>query len=173
MKYLLFIFISFVVAAFIINKIEERRDKIITNFGWNIGIAAVVFIILIKVFPTSPENSTSYKSNGYNSSSDYEEEYHYDEDEYNDEGTFDDYYDEDEEDIPEWVWVETPDSSCFTEIGYNEREEVLYVNFRETGDSYLYFDFPDGEWVEFLIADSKGGWFNENIKPYYEYSKVA
>ena len=67
--------------------------------------------------------------------------------------------------------IETDDSSCFSWIGYLPCDEELYLCFRTTG-VYVYYDFPDGEWYEFKHAESKGSWFNENIKGYYDYSKM-
>ena len=70
----------------------------------------------------------------------------------------------------ETVWVSTPDSSVFTKIGYNETEEILLVVFRDSGMTYEYEGFPKGEWDDFIAADSKGKWYNAEIKPYYDYS---
>ena len=70
----------------------------------------------------------------------------------------------------ETIWVSTPESSVFTKIGYNETEEVILVVFRDSGMTYEYEGFSEGEWDDFTAADSKGKWYNAEIKPYYDYS---
>lgn len=78
---------------------------------------------------------------------------------------------EEEADEDYFEIYETPDSSCFSEIGYNSYYEVLYVNFRTSG-GYLYFDFPEDAWIDFFNADSLGSWHNDYIKGYYEYERL-
>ncbi len=66
----------------------------------------------------------------------------------------------------------TPDSSCFSEIGYDSDWEVLVVRFRDDGSVYTYSDFPEDEWIQFSAADSLGRWYNAHIKGRYEYEKI-
>ncbi len=66
----------------------------------------------------------------------------------------------------------TPESSCFSEIGFDSNWEVLVVRFRDNGSVYTYSDFPEGEWIQFIAADSLGRWYNEHIKGRYEYEKI-
>jgi len=63
----------------------------------------------------------------------------------------------------------TPDSSAFKEIGYEKTDHILVVTFRDSGDSYYYYDVPRDMWVEFKNADSLGSYFNEYIKGNYKY----
>jgi len=63
---------------------------------------------------------------------------------------------------------DTPDSSCFSEIGYDESNEILVVTFRETGATYSYFDFSQSDWNDFSTAESLGGYFNQYIKGNYD-----
>jgi hypothetical protein len=66
----------------------------------------------------------------------------------------------------------TPESSCFSEIGYDSDWEVLVVRFRDSGLVYTYSGFPEGEWIQFIAADSLGRWYNAHIKGQYEYEKI-
>lgn len=82
-------------------------------------------------------------------------------------GTFDEYYlDEDYQQC-----VETPESSAFIEIMYWPFTSELRVTFRNSEDTYVYYDVSPEVWHSFKTADSKGSYFNEEIKGYYEYDK--
>lgn len=67
----------------------------------------------------------------------------------------------------------TPESSCFSEIGYDSRHEVLVVTFRDSGASYAYYDVPDYVWDDLESAKSKGGYYNSDIKGYYDCEKLG
>jgi hypothetical protein len=67
----------------------------------------------------------------------------------------------------------TPDSTCFSEVGYDSDWEVLVVRFRDSGSVYTYSDFPEDEWNEFIAADSLGSWYNTYIKGQYECEKIG
>ena len=75
--------------------------------------------------------------------------------------------DYDETDIE---WQSTPESSCFSRIGYNKELCVLGVEFRSTG-LYFYYNFPSSEWSRFRKADSKGTWYNDHIKGSYDFER--
>lgn len=80
------------------------------------------------------------------------------------EGTFDSYYmDEDYQEE-----VETPESSAFEEISYWPFLRELRVVFRNSGSWYVYYEVPAETWWEFKNADSKGSYFNEQIKGQFE-----
>ncbi|MCQ2566719.1 MAG: KTSC domain-containing protein [Clostridia bacterium] len=68
---------------------------------------------------------------------------------------------------------DTPESSCFSEVGYDSYYEILVVTFRDSGATYLYLDFPEDEWDCFIDADSLGGYYNSYIKGNYECDKVG
>lgn len=72
-----------------------------------------------------------------------------------------------------WHMEETPRSSCFSEIGYDAKNEVLHVVFRTTGIEYVYYDFTQSDWNTFYNADSLGKYFNANIKGYFDYKKIG
>ena len=74
--------------------------------------------------------------------------------------------------IPEFEFIQTPESSCFSRIGYCEDTYEMQLTFRTTGD-YLYFGVPPEEWKGLVNADSKGNYFNANIKGNYDYERLG
>ena len=66
----------------------------------------------------------------------------------------------------------TPDSSCFSKIGYSEAHETLVLVFRSSGSTYLYRNVPVSVWQSFHAADSLGRYFNTKIKGNYPSEKV-
>lgn len=83
------------------------------------------------------------------------------------EGTIDEYH----MDVDYVEVVETPESTAFTEIMYYHYHSTLIVTFRNSEATYHYYDVAPETWVAFKSAESKGGFFNEKIKGYYEYDK--
>lgn len=71
---------------------------------------------------------------------------------------------EEESDEDRIIRVETSDSTCFSEIGYDEYRGVLYVTFRSSGASYVYSEVPNEVWKSLLNAESKGSYYNKEIK---------
>ena len=65
----------------------------------------------------------------------------------------------------------TPNSSCFSKIGYSEAHETLVLVFRN-GGVYLYTGVPDAVWQSFCAADSLGRFFNTKIKGVFPSEKV-
>ena len=72
-----------------------------------------------------------------------------------------------------WHMEETPRSSCFSEIGYDAKNEILHVVFRTTGIEYVYYDFTQSDWNAFYNADSLGKYFNAYIKGHFDYKKIG
>lgn len=58
------------------------------------------------------------------------------------------------------------DSSMITSIGYDAVSCTLEVEFKN-GTVWQYHDFPKYMWYEFESAESKGKYFNANIKKQY------
>lgn len=71
----------------------------------------------------------------------------------------------------EFFMVETPYSSCFSEIGWYGGD--LYVVFRDSGAEYVYFDVPRSVYNELEDSDSPGKYYNAEIKWDYDYEKVS
>jgi hypothetical protein len=60
---------------------------------------------------------------------------------------------------------EQVDSTSIAWIGYDSRRHELEIEFRESGDVYLYSDVPVEEYESFLSAESKGNYLNRVFKP--------
>jgi hypothetical protein len=56
-------------------------------------------------------------------------------------------------------------STSIASIGYDPERFQLEIEFRESGDVYLYFDVPAEEYTDFMAADSKGTYLNQVFKP--------
>ena len=66
----------------------------------------------------------------------------------------------------------TPNSSCFSKIGYSEAFETLVVTFRGSGQTYCYTNFTAADWAAFRSADSLGSYYNTHIKGNYPCEKA-
>jgi hypothetical protein len=65
------------------------------------------------------------------------------------------------------------DSSSIASIGYAPEQQVLELEFRQSGEVYQYFNVPAEEHTAFLAADSKGTYLNRRFKPrQYRYHRV-
>ncbi len=69
-----------------------------------------------------------------------------------------------------WVY-NTPDSTCFSRVGYDRRNNVLIVVFRDSGAEYHYFGVSEDVWESFYDSTSLGRYFNSYIKGNYAYKK--
>ena len=65
------------------------------------------------------------------------------------------------------------DSSTIVSMGYDPTWRMMEIEFRETGDIYLYFDVPAEEYEAFRQAPSKGTYLNQQFKKGgYRYERV-
>ena len=64
------------------------------------------------------------------------------------------------------------ESSLIESMTYNATTEILTIAFRTNGSVYMYKDVPKSVVEEFLSAESKGRYFNKNIKGNYDYMQV-
>lgn len=64
------------------------------------------------------------------------------------------------------------DSSCFSEVGYAESTETLYVRFKDSGSLYRYDEIPRDVYKALINADSIGGYYNSNIKGEYPSTRI-
>ena len=71
-----------------------------------------------------------------------------------------------------FIWIDTPDSYCFTKIAYDPTRNILGVTFRASGITYAYKNFTFEKWQQFKEAPSNGTWYKENIKGKYEYERL-
>jgi KTSC domain len=64
------------------------------------------------------------------------------------------------------------DSSSIASIGYAREQQVLELEFRQSGEVYQYFDVTADEHTAFLAAESKGTYLNLHFKPQHRYHRV-
>ena len=62
-------------------------------------------------------------------------------------------------------------SSSITTIAYVLDTNLLEVEFRH-GASYQYFAVPSATFDAFLVANSKGAYFNQHIKGRYPFRRI-
>ena len=60
------------------------------------------------------------------------------------------------------------DSSTMEAVGYDRAMRELHVQF-QGGKLYVYLDVDEYVFNELLMADSKGSYFNREIKPRYQF----
>lgn len=71
--------------------------------------------------------------------------------------------------MPEMHYV---DSSNVEAIGYDSDAQQLHVRFVKSGETYVYYDVEEWVFQEFMQADSKGTYLNNQIKERFQYSKL-
>lgn len=71
--------------------------------------------------------------------------------------------------MPEMYYV---DSSNIEAIGYDPDRQELHVRFLKSGATYVYYNVEEWVYNEFMAADSKGKYYNTNIKGHYDYGKL-
>ncbi len=64
------------------------------------------------------------------------------------------------------------DSEMIRSIGFDASTSTLEVEFN-SGAVWQYFDFPESNWYEFRNAESKGKYFNREIRNHYSESRVG
>lgn len=62
-------------------------------------------------------------------------------------------------------------SSSIASVGYDSATRVMEIEFTG-GAVYQYFDVPSEEYDSFLASDSKGKFFNSQIKGRYQYTQL-
>jgi len=71
--------------------------------------------------------------------------------------------------VPEMNFV---DSSNIEAIGYEPDSQELHVRFLKSGETYVYYGVEDWVFQELMQADSKGIYFNANIRNTYDCGKL-
>jgi YD repeat-containing protein len=64
------------------------------------------------------------------------------------------------------------ESSNIAMVGYDEDDQVLEITFRD-GRVYHFLEVPPERVLSLLRAESKGRFFNSEIKPEFEYRSVG
>jgi hypothetical protein len=70
------------------------------------------------------------------------------------------------------IWLPL-DSEMLSSVAYDADRCILYLRFRDTGDVYRYFEFPDAEYRALLDAESHGRFFLAHIRGHYPYERMA
>ena len=63
------------------------------------------------------------------------------------------------------------DSSAIRAVGYDVLNSILEIEFVQPNRIYTYFDVPYSVYSELMEAESKGAYFNEDIKDLYAYQE--
>ena len=71
--------------------------------------------------------------------------------------------------MPDMQYV---DSSSIEAIGYDVTSQELHVRFLKSGETYVYYSVEEWVFVELTQSDSKGQYFNANIRPNYQSAKL-
>jgi KTSC domain len=64
------------------------------------------------------------------------------------------------------------DSTTLTSAAYDPASQVLSLRFRSSA-VYCYFDVPTVVYYDLLAAESKGSFFNRNIRRQFRHQKLA
>jgi hypothetical protein len=71
-----------------------------------------------------------------------------------------------------YIMERTPiTSTTLNAVGYDEDSQTLEMEFK-TGSVYQYAGVPSSEFEGLMNADSKGKYFNANIKNRYPFTKL-
>lgn len=71
--------------------------------------------------------------------------------------------------LPKLVRVE---SSSIDSVGYDPDSRRLFVRFVESGNAYVYSNVPKRVFDELLASNSKGRYFNEQIRGAFVYRRL-
>lgn len=115
---------------------------------------SIVLVLLLLVFTAcapGEENQSYYDDYGYEKFEDDNEEIN----------LYDSAYES----------LEPVDSSCFSSVGYDSSLGLLWVEFWNTG-IYYYEDLSYNNYLDFISADSLGGYYNDYIKGQYPCGKL-
>jgi hypothetical protein len=64
------------------------------------------------------------------------------------------------------------ESQLLAASAYDAERHILYLRFR-SGAGYRYFEFPDGQYQNFLDAESRGRYFLSHIRNQFRYERLA
>jgi hypothetical protein len=62
-------------------------------------------------------------------------------------------------------------SSCIASLGYDSKTHILEIEFTNDG-IYRYLEVPASVYRQLLSAESRGTYFNQEIKSKYEFSVI-
>ena len=61
-----------------------------------------------------------------------------------------------------------PESSVISDVEYWPKVEEMFIHFRKTGKIYAYQNVPANIYSDLLHAESRGKFFNQNIKTKFD-----
>jgi hypothetical protein len=64
------------------------------------------------------------------------------------------------------------DSRLIRSVGYDLMSSILEIELAESGRVYRYFDVPFSIADELITAESKGAYFNEQIRDMFAYEEL-
>ena len=64
------------------------------------------------------------------------------------------------------------DSTTMRSVGYQSRSRILEIEF-DSGAVYQYLEVPSRTYEQLLRAESKGRYFNNEIREIYPYGQVG
>jgi hypothetical protein len=65
----------------------------------------------------------------------------------------------------------TVDSTTIRTIGYDAKRQLLQIEF-QNHSVYQYFDVPEAVYEELIQSPSKGTYFNQCIRPEFDFAQV-
>ncbi len=68
------------------------------------------------------------------------------------------------------IWADV-NSSNIARIGYDAEASILEMEFKN-GNAYEYYEVPQYEYDNLMVADSKGKYANKNIYKRYRQSRI-
>ena len=66
----------------------------------------------------------------------------------------------------------TVGSTTLRRVGYDAERQLLQIEFQNRS-IYQYFDVPMAVYEELLHAPSKGTYFNQSIRPKFDFARVG
>ncbi len=63
-------------------------------------------------------------------------------------------------------------SSSLQTVGYDKKTKALEIEFKN-GGVYQYFDVPESVYLALIGADSKGTYFQKNIRGRFRYQRIG
>ena len=65
------------------------------------------------------------------------------------------------------------ESKMLSAAAYDDSQQILYLQFRNTGEVYRYFELTAADNHAFLSAESKGRFFRSHIRDHFRYERMA
>lgn len=72
--------------------------------------------------------------------------------------------------MPEMIAVE---SASIDAVAYDAELQQLFVRFRHSARTYVYYGVAEHVFQELLQAQSKGAYFNLQIRPNYQFAELG